>query len=365
MALDEFIQKALAELEAAHLKRELRVIDRIEGPYVTIGGRRLLCFCSNDYLGLAQRLPRPESVWGTGGSRLLCGTHRKHVELEERFARYKGAEAALLFNSAYVANIGLITSVSSPETVILSDQLNHASLIDAARLSRAKVVVYPHKDVAAVRALLEEHRGWRWKIILTDTFFSMDGDVAPVGDLQRLAREFGAELIVDETHATGVFGPTGRGVSEGMNLVQVANLGKAGGWIGGFVLGSRALRELLITRARTFVYTTSLPPAMCEVGLRAVELLETADDARAKLRGNIRFFAAGLGVAPVGPVFSMVLGDTDRALRAGEELWRRGFFAPAIRPPTVPPGTARIRVSLTALHERDHLEALLDVLKRL
>lgn len=365
MALEGFIQKALAELEAEHLRRELRVIDRLEGPFVTIGGRRLLCFCSNDYLGLAPQLPPPRAVGGSGGSRLLCGTYRTHVELEERFARYKRAEAALLFNSAYAANIGLITSICSPETVLLSDQLNHASLIDAARLSRAKVVVYPHNDVDSVRRLLTEHRGWRWKIIVTETFFSMDGDLAPVGELQRLAREFDADLIVDETHATGVLGPTGRGVSEGMNLVEVANLGKAGGWIGGFVVGSRPLRELLISRARTFVYTTSLPPSVCEVGLRAVELLETSDAARAKLWDNIRFFAAGMGRTPAGPVFSIVLGDTNRTLRAGEELWRRGFFAPAIRPPTVPPGTARIRVSLTALHEREHLEALLDALKRL
>lgn len=361
--LDPYLEERLGGLRRDRLLRRMRLIEKVEGPWVTIEGRRVLCFCSNDYLGLSQSLQEPVSAAGTGGSRLLCGTLPEHVELEARMAAFKRAPAALMFNSAYLANIGLISSIADAETVILSDELNHASLIDAIRLSRARTVVYPHRDVEAVRKELRSAPGRR--LIVTESLFSMDGDVAPLEDLQRLAREFDAALVVDDTHATGLLGEGGRGSP--LADAQVCNLAKSGGLLGGFVLGSRALIDLLTTAARTLVYTTSMPAGVCRAAIRAIDAIESADAARERLRANIRRFAAGLrkrglASAETGPIFPIVLGKTEAALAAGERLWGRGFFLPAIRPPTVPEGTARLRVSLTALHEPEHVDALLEAL---
>jgi 8-amino-7-oxononanoate synthase len=329
---------------------------------VTIEGRRLLCFCSNDYLGLGQQA-QEVSIGGTGGSRLLCGTLAEHVELESRMAKFKGAEAALLFNSAYLANLGLMTSLADAKTTVFSDELNHASLIDAIRLSKASIRIYPHRDMAALRRELESSGGR--KLIVTESLFSMDGDLAPLGEIRELARQFDAVLVVDDTHATGILGEQGRGTS-GADA-QVCNLAKAGGLFGGFVVGSRRLIDLLTTAARTMVYTTSLPAGVCRAAIRAVDRLEAADRERAKLRDNVARFAAGLRKLghPAGessPIFPIVLGSADRALQAAERLWQAGFFLPAIRPPTVPENTARLRVSITSLHDPAHLDALLGAL---
>jgi 7-keto-8-aminopelargonate synthetase-like enzyme len=271
----------------------------------------------------------------------------EHVELEERMARFKGAEAALLFNSAYLANLGLITSLADASTTVYSDELNHASLIDAIRLSRAKVVIYPHRDAAALRRMMTPGRN----LIVTESLFSMDGDMAPLDELASLE----AVLIVDDTHATGLLGEKGRGTTA---EVQVCNLAKAGGFMGGFVVGSRKLIDLLTTTARTMVYTTSLPAGVCRAAVEAIDALEAADGARAKLRRNIELFSP----KAASPIIPIVMGTTERALRASERLWEQGFFVPAIRPPTVPEGTARLRVSLTAMHEPEHIESLAKAL---
>jgi 8-amino-7-oxononanoate synthase len=355
--LDPFLQERLGRLKQDNLLRRLRIVERVDGPWVTIEGKRRLCFCSNDYLGLSQVLKEPEEVSGTGGSRLLCGTLPEHVELERRMARFKGFEAGLLFNSAYLANLGLISSIADASTTIFSDELNHASLIDAIRLSKAKIEIYPHHDVKALKSRMQQAPGR--KIIVTESLFSMDGDYAPMQDLQRLAESMDAVLVVDDTHATGIY--TEKEVGD----VQVCNLAKAGGLLGGFVLGSRALIDLLTTTARTMVYTTSLPAGLCRAGIRAIEALENAHAAREKLRENIRRFAAGLRHKGIpakeyGPIFPIMVGKTEAALAAAERLWEAGFFLPAIRPPTVPEGTARLRVSITALHEPEHIDSLLS-----
>jgi 8-amino-7-oxononanoate synthase len=357
--LSEFIRSELEELRRAKLQREPRVIDRLRGPYVTIGGRELLSFCSNDYLGIGQdprladaanRAAR-EYGWGAASSRALSGTTRWHAALEEAIAEFKGMQAALLFPSGYAANLGLLASIAGPETLVVSDELNHASLIDGCRLSRARVDVYPHRDAAAAGRLLRAARAQRF--ILTDTVFSMDGDLAPLEDLRRL----GSDLVIDDVHGLGVFGPEGRG-----NLdcpVQTGNLAKAAGSAGGFVAGSRELIELLRSRARSFLFTTAAPPAICAAGIEALKLVRAAEGGRAKLWKNIKFLGAQ------SPIHTVILGSNERALEASLKLFELGFFVPAIRPPTVAPGSARLRITVTAMHEREHLEALLEALRKI
>jgi 8-amino-7-oxononanoate synthase len=357
--LSEYVRDALAALRRERLVRTPPVIERVRGPYVTIGGRELLGFASNDYLGIgrdprlaeAARRAAEEFGWGAGSSRALSGTTRWHAALEEAVAEFKGAEAALVFSSGYAANVGLITSIADGRTLILSDALNHASLIDACRLSRARVRVYPHRDAAAAARLLAEEDAPH-KILLTDTVFSMDGDRAPLEELGRL----GADLVVDDVHGLGVFGPEGRGT---LGIpVQTGNFSKAAGGVGGFVVGPADLVELVRSRARTFLFTTAPPPAACAAALEALRLIRSADDARRRLRENMRRLGSET------PIRTVILGSNEAALGAAERLRELGFFVPAIRPPTVPPGTARLRITVTAMHEPEHVEALLDALKK-
>jgi glycine C-acetyltransferase/8-amino-7-oxononanoate synthase len=271
--------------------------------------------------------------------------------LEEAIAEFKRAPAALHFPSGYAANLGLVASIADRETLIVSDELNHASLIDGCRLSRAKVEVYPHRDVAAAgeRLKIEAKR----KFILTDTVFSMDGDLAPLDALKRL----GTDVVIDDVHGLGVFGPEGRGTLE--FPIQTGNLAKAAGGVGGFVVGSRELIELLRSRARAFLFTTAPPPAVCAASLEALKLIRAAEEQRVKLWQNIKLLGAQ------SPIHTVILGSNERALEASLKLFELGFFVPAIRPPSVPPGTARLRITVTAMHERDHLEALLEALRKI
>jgi 8-amino-7-oxononanoate synthase len=356
--LSEFIRSEVEELGRASLLREPPVIQRFRGPYVTIDGRELLSFCSNDYLGVGQDPRLGEAAgkalrdfgWGAGSARTLSGTTRWHQALEEAIAEFKGAPAALLFSSGYAANLGLITTITGPRTMIVSDELNHASLIDACRLCAKSIGIYPHRDVSAARALLEKAKGDAF--ILTDAVFSMDGDLAPLDDLQKL----GADVVVDDVHGLGVFGEGGRGTT---NVpIQSGNLAKAAGSVGGFVIGSADLIRLLKSRARAFLFTTACPPPLCAAGIEALRLVREADEQRARLWDNIRLIGAR------SPIHTVILGSNERALEASRKLFELGFFVPAIRPPTVAPGTARLRITVTAMHERGHVEALLEALRK-
>jgi len=356
--LSEFVRSELENLRQASQLRELRVIDQVRGARVRIDGRELISFCSNDYLGLGQdpRLAEAASRaaaefgWGAGSARTLSGTTRWHAALEEAIAGFKGLPAALVFPSGYMANLALVTTLADRETTILSDELNHASLIDACRLSRARIEVYPHRDVAAVERLL---RGdGRRKFILTDTVFSMDGDLAPLDGLRKL----GADLVIDDVHGLGVFGPEGRGT---LDLpFQSGNLAKAAGGIGGFIAGSKELIELIRSRGRSFLFTTAPPAAVCAAGIEALRLIRQGDDRRQRLWENIRILGAA------SPIHTVILGSNERALEASRKLFELGYFVPAIRPPTVAPGTARLRITVTAMHEREHVEALVEALRK-
>ena len=377
----KYIDASLGELEQDNLLREPRIIERYKGPFVTICGKEYICFASNDYLGFAQHPKLVEAVksalngwgWGAGSSRLLSGTTIWHDKLEKKIAGFKQAEAAIYFSSGYMANLGLITSIADRETLIVEDRLNHASLIDATRLSNAKVLRYQHRSVQAVADILNQNRKYKRRFIVTDAVFSMDGDIAPLAELIPLSEEFDAEIVIDDAHGTGILGKEGRGTLEHLGLegkinITVVTLSKAIGSTGGAVVGSNRLIQLLRNRARSFIFTTSTPPAICAAGIAGIELIQSESSLRQKLWENVSYLRKellGLGFDirdSETPIIPIVIGTAENALKVSNFLWERGIFAPAIRPPTVPEGESRIRISLTALHEREHLDKLVEAI---
>jgi 8-amino-7-oxononanoate synthase len=379
-ALD-WIPAELAALEAKGLRRSLEPLQTQQGPVVEVDGRRLVNLCSNDYLALAgdPRLKRAAAEAsqregaGAGAARLVAGDLPVHGELERRLARLKGTEAALLFSSGYHANAGVVGALVGRGDAVFSDELNHASIIDGCLLSRAEVQRYGHGDVAGLARLLAASPARR-KLVVTDAVFGMDGDAAPLGEIAALCERHGAMLYVDEAHATGVLGERGAGLAEATGLadrvdVSMGTLGKALGSFGAFVAGSRALCDWLTSRARTFVFTTALPPSACGAALAALDVLETDLPRRRRLRDlsvRMRDGLEWLGFpmkGVVAPIFPVILGDEARALDASRRLRERGFFVRAIRPPTVPRGTSRLRVSLTAGHTAEQVDGFLATLK--
>ena len=367
--VDSWAGEALAALEADSLRRSLEPLETPVGARVRIEGRELLNFSSNDYLGLAaNELVRQAAQAalalhgvGAGASRLVVGDTPAHQSLERALAKFEGTERALLFNSGYAANVGALTSLFGVGDVVFSDELNHASLIDGCRLSRAKVVVYPHRAVEALEALVRATPGRR-RAIVTDTVFSMDGDRAPVRGLRELADRHELALLVDEAHATGVLGPGGRGLCalEGVTPdVHVGTLSKAIGAFGGFVCGSQALCELLLNRARPLIFSTALPAAICAAAERALELISDGG-LQVRLAGHVAAFATALGARPDSAIFPVVVGAATRALELSASLRERGFLVKAIRPPTV--ATSRLRIALSAAHSRDEVMALASCL---
>jgi 8-amino-7-oxononanoate synthase len=356
------------------------VLEGPQGVEPLVGGRRLLSFCSNDYLGLASH---PDVVAaladgahrygaGSGASHLVSGHSRAHHVLEEELAEFVGRPRALLFSTGYMANLALASTLVGRRDAVFEDRLNHASLIDAAVLSRARLHRYPHADADALARLLATNDAPR-KLVLTDGVFSMDGDAAPAPSLAHVARAAGAWLAVDDAHGLGVVGPTGRGTLEATGLgagqvpILVGTLGKALGTFGAFVAGSEALIEALVQLARPYIYTTALPPAVAEATRASLRCVRSGE-ARGRLWARIHQFRAGardLGLpirASDSAVHALVVGSADAALRVSEGLRERGVLVPAIRPPTVPEGTARLRITLCADHRADHVDRLLEVL---
>ena len=382
-SLDEVIGQELDALEAAGLRRQLRRWTGPHGPWLELDGRRLASFSSNNYLGLAgdERLAARaaaalgESGLGAAASRLIAGNHAEHEQLELELAAYHGAEAALLFNAGFAANVGTIPALVGAGDLVLSDRLNHASLIDGCRLSRARVEVFDHADPEAARRLLAAHRrAARRALLVTDSVFSMDGDRAPLRELAAVCREHDAWLMVDEAHAVGVLGPGGRGLAAELGVspeVMVGTLGKAFGAFGAYAVGSRRLRELLLHRARSFVFSTALPPALVAAGRAAVELVAGAEGAarREALAGHVSRFSRGLrelGLLPAGagtsPILPVMVGAEEAALEVSGALLQAGVHAQAIRPPTVPRGTSRLRFALMASHSPEQIDQVLAVL---
>jgi 8-amino-7-oxononanoate synthase len=374
----------VAERERAALLRRARTLDGARGTRGTrvwIDGRELLNFCSNDYLGLAQdprivkALQDAANTCGVGSTaaHLVCGHRREHAQLEDALCDWTGRDAALLFSSGWLANLGVVQALLDRDAVCVEDKLNHASLLDAAQLAGATLKRYPHSDAeGAARQLASAND--KPALLVTDGVFSMDGDVAPLAALAALCRREGTTLMVDDAHGLGVLGAHGAGSIDETGLSQsdvpvlMATLGKAVGCMGAFVAGSRALIEGLTQFARTFVYTTAMPPALAAAAYAAVRIAREEDWRREKLRALIARFRAGvtqLGLPLMDSstaIQPIVLGDTEAATAASRTLETDGFLVTAIRPPTVPAGKARLRITLSAAHEESEVDRLLDAL---
>ncbi len=382
------IEDRLDRLRAEDRYRFLRRVDTAQDARIMLDGNPVLLFCSNNYLGLANHpalhTAAHEAVdrfgCGSGASRLISGNMSLHELLEERLARFKRYPACVLFGSGYAANVGILSSLMEAGDVIFSDALNHASIIDGCRLSRADVRIYRHRDTEHLAHLMKNAGGYRKRLIVTDTLFSMDGDLAPLPDLVTLARRHDSLLMLDEAHAVGVMGCNGRGVAEHFGLeraadISVGTLGKSLGSFGAFAACRPEVREFLVNHARSLIYSTSLPPPVLAAAAKGLEILETEPERRRRLMENANRLAGGIRALgfpvtdPVTPIQSVVMGDEARTMRLCEQLLLRGVYAQGIRPPTVPPETSRIRFSLMATHSDDDigqaLEALSDSLAAL
>lgn len=379
-----WLDDELASLDDASLRRRLADVRRIDGARVVLDGRELVQFSSNDYLDLAGDRRLAEAArkaaerhgWGAGASALISGHSEAHRRLETALAEFEGTEAALVFGSGYAANVGALTALAGRGDAVFSDELNHASLIDGCRLSRADVRVYSHGNVSRLAAMLAETGDARRRLIVTDTLFSMDGDVAPLADLADLAERCDAILVVDEAHATGVFGPRGRGACEQFDIesrvsVRIGTLSKALGGVGGFVAGSRRLINWLVNRARPYVFSTALPPAACEAALAALEIVATEPQRRRQLldrAAELRHWLAEQGWQignSTSHIIPLVVGSASRAIELSEALRQRGLWVPAIREPSVPPGTSRLRISLSYAHTPEMILRLVSALGEL
>jgi 8-amino-7-oxononanoate synthase len=387
----DFFQEQLEALRVRSLDRHLREISSAQGPEIEMGGGRLINFSSNDYLGLANN-PRlreaaiaaiDEFGVGAGASRLISGTQSPHLRLERALAKWKGTEAALCFNSGYAAALGTIPALISKSDVVVLDKLCHASLIDGARLSGAVLRVFPHNHLGKLESHLEwARRGHPGKriLIITESVFSMDGDRAPLRELVEFKKRFGALLMLDEAHAVGVIGANGRGLAAAENLnedvdVQMGTLSKALGASGGYICGSRNLIEWLINRARSFIYSTAPAPGIAAAALAAVNFLSSAEGEERRLllwkknsllRDLLPMNAMNTkGSNASSAIFPWIVGDEQAALDLASALQNEGFLVPAIRYPTVAKGAARLRITVTASHSQDQIQALCEAIKRM
>jgi 8-amino-7-oxononanoate synthase len=372
----------LERLRAAHLYRARRVVEGPQGPRIRVDGRELLSFCSNDYLGLANH-PEIAAAFkrgaddygvGSGAAHLVTGHSAAHHALEEELADFLGRPRALLFSTGYMANLGVLSALAGRGDQVFEDRLNHASLLDGAVLSRARLRRYPHADPQALTRMAGNRAV---RLIVTDGVFSMDGDLAPLPELAAAARRAGADLLVDDAHAIGVLGSEGRGSLDHLGLdaeqvpILIGTLGKALGTFGAFVVGSGQMIETLIQRARSWIYTTAPPPAVAEASRASLSLVRRDDWRRVRLSelvGRFRSAAAELGLPLMDsftPIQPVVAGSAERALAWSRTLEERGILVSAIRPPTVPEGSARLRVTFSAAHSDLDVERLLDALSEL
>lgn len=365
----DWIPTEYTELEEAGLLRHLRTVESPPANTVTIDGNYVVMLGSNNYLGLSTHpsvistAASTGTIYGTGasGSRLLSGNNNLYTILENTLSELKKTEASLVFSSGYAANTSIIPVLAGEGDLILSDALNHASIIDGCRLSRATKQVYRHCDVEHIKSLLKESSGFRRRLIVTEGVFSMDGDIAPLQDIYQLSKEYDAMLLVDDAHGFGVLGKKGRGTVshcglEGEDIIQMGTLSKAVGGLGGYIAGSRQLIELLINKARGLIFTTGLPPAVLSAANRAIKVMSSTPSLRKQLLNNAEDMKTaltniGYNLLPSQTqIIPVILGDAQRATDVAEALLKEDVFAPAIRPPAVPEGTSRLRVTVMATH---------------
>ncbi|MCL4244695.1 MAG: 8-amino-7-oxononanoate synthase [Candidatus Dadabacteria bacterium] len=376
----DWIENDLERIREKDLFRILTELETGQSPEITIDGKSYILLGSNGYLGLsvdpavkkAAREALEKYGTGSGGSRLVSGSTDLHRELEDSVARFKKTEAAILFSSGYLANVGTISSLVGEGDVVYSDELNHASIIDGCRLSKAEIKVYPHLDTGRLESLLrEDDRRKRRKLVVTDTVFSMDGDVAPLKDITELSGKYGAALMVDEAHAAGVLGKRGSGATGHFGVedrvpVVMGTLSKAVGSLGGYVAGSQKLVDFIRNRVRSYIFDTSLPAPSLAASLAAIRIIENEPERRERLWSLIRRFKngiEGMGLKVMrsdSAIVPVLVGEAAPALRFAAVLRERGVYTPAVRPPSVPPGMCRIRVTLMATHTEAQIDAALD-----
>jgi glycine C-acetyltransferase len=376
----QFLSDELASLRQQGLYRKLRILETEQAAHARFDHRSVVNLSSNNYLGLTTHQKLREAAIeavrkygaGSGSVRTIAGTLDIHMELEQRLATFKKVEAVVVFQSGFAANAGTVSAILTKEDVVVSDEFNHASIIDGCRLSRAAIKVFPHKDVAAARAVMKELPPGQRKLLITDGVFSMDGDIGPLPGLCDVAEEFGAIMMVDDAHASGVFGRQGRGTIDHFDChgrvdIQVGTLSKAVGVLGGYVAGTRAFIEFLYHRARPFLFSTSHPPAVAAACIAAIDVLENEPQWMERLWENTRFFKAGLqqlgfntgrSESPITPV---IVGEAPMAMAMSDKLFQAGVFAQGIGFPTVPRGQARLRTIVTATHTREDLEFALQM----
>ena len=378
---ERWLGETRAHRKQEQLERQLLVTDAPAEPVARRGGRPMVNLSTNNYLGLAGHPALVEAAKrgaergaGAGSSRLVAGHDPAYAALEERLADFKGTEAALVFGSGYLANVGMLAALLDRESVVLSDELNHASIVDGARLSGAEKRVYRHSDLDHLESLLREAASGRRKLVVTDTVFSMDGDVAPLAGIVELTERYGAALVVDEAHGGGVFGPRGEGYAHELGLagrvdLDMGTFSKAFGVYGAYVAGSRAWIDHLVSTCRTLIYSTALPPPVVSAIDASLDLVRAAGELRPALREKSERFRGGLrelgfdtGLSET-QIVPAVVGSNESALALARALDERGVLAVAIRPPTVPPGTARVRFSLMATHSDEELGCALAAIE--
>jgi 8-amino-7-oxononanoate synthase len=377
-----WVENELAELQRRGLRRIRRIRQGPQQAVITLDGRRLVSFGSNDYLGLAAELAgaseppwqEPAAGWGSGASPMICGRSPAHAALEEALARFEGTQSALLFTSGYAANLGVVTALAGKGDCIFSDEKNHASIIDGCRLSGAHIEVYAHADVDDLRSRLKNGPTQGRRLIVSDSLFSMDGDLAPLDRLAEIAEEHSAMLLIDEAHATGVFGTEGRGLAEHFGVeaaaaVRVGTLSKALGSLGGFAVGPATIIDWLAHRARSYFFSTAPPDVLAVAALRALECVQSEPQRRrellsraAELRDRLRGMGLPLGNSQ-SQIIPVILGEADRTMEAAARLADAGLFVPGIRPPSVPPGQSLLRISLSYGHTAAQIESLVDALR--
>ncbi len=373
----------LQQFSREHLLRQLSVLDSPAAPFMSLDGRKTLQFASNNYLGLANHDHLKQAAQkaidtfgvGAGASRLVSGTSRPHHDLELALARFTNSEAALTFSSGYATNLGVIPHLTKSGGLILADRLCHASLIDACRLSRATLRVFRHNDLEHVQALLTKKPTNQPTLIITEGVFSMDGDLAPLAELARLAREFEAFLLVDDAHGTGVMGTTGRGSLEywgveSLNVLHMGTLSKAVGTSGGFMAGTKDFIAYLINTSRSFMYSTAPPPAMAAAAQAAIHLIQQEPERRTRLWHNRAKMHEGLTMMGYqltkteSPILPIIVKDPRLAMDMSQLLRDKGIYIPAIRPPTVPKHTSRLRITVTSEHSREQVDAALAAIQQ-
>jgi 8-amino-7-oxononanoate synthase len=356
---EEIFAPSLLALEEKHRLRKRKSCNALEGAWVQVEGKKLLSFASNDYFGLAQHpdILEINSSLGAGASALVSGYHPALRELEAAIAQFKEKESCLIFSSGYLANIGTIPALVGKEDLILADKLSHACLIDGAKLSGATLRRFKHNDLAHLSTLLQQRAQYRRCLIVTETVFSMDGDRAPLKEIDALARDHDAWLLTDDAHGLGI-------IHDNPAIIQMGTLSKGLGTLGGYVCGSGIFIEQLVNSARSYIFTTALPSAVCLAAKKGLELLSSNPAMRRKPIQSAQYFTQSMGLPEAqSPIVPLIMGSDDAAVKAAGELMQAGFWVPAIRPPTVPEGSARLRFAFSSLHEQTDIERLIDVLK--